>query len=72
MDVCCRTWIFVRRDIPAVVIPSLLSLHEKGFGAEAGVATLVVTAAAGVVYGIAGFGVASSLLFVGGGGGGGP
>ena len=57
---------------PAVVIPSLLSLHEKGFGAEAGVATLVVTAASvDVVYGIAGFGVASSLLFVGGGGGGG-
>jgi NhaP-type Na+/H+ or K+/H+ antiporter len=48
---------------PAVVIPSLLSLHEKGFGAEAGVATLVVTAASvDVVYAIAGFGVCSSLL----------
>jgi hypothetical protein len=30
---------------PAVIIPSLLSLNERGYGTEAGVATLVVTAA---------------------------
>lgn len=55
---------------PAVVIPSLLSLQDRGYGADAGVAALVITAASvDVVYAIAGFGVASSLLFVGGGGG---
>ena len=54
---------------PSVVIPSVLTLQEKGFGTEAGVTTLVVTAASiNVVYSIAGFGVASSLV-VGGEGG---
>ena len=48
---------------PAVVIPSLLHLNDRGYGREAGVAALAVTAASvDVVYTIAGFGVASSLL----------
>ena len=48
---------------PAVVIPSLLALQDKGYGVEAGVPTLVVTAASvDVVYAIAGFGAVSSAL----------
>ena len=48
---------------PAVVIPSLLNLQEKGYGVKAGVPALVVTAASvDVVYSIAGFGVCAGFL----------
>ena len=43
---------------PAVVVPSLLSLQERGFGVATGIPTLVVAAAAlDDVFSIAGFGI---------------
>lgn len=48
---------------PAVVIPSVLSLQERGYGVEAGVPALTTTAASvDVVFAIAGFGAAASTL----------
>ena len=45
---------------PAVVIPSVLSLQERGYGVQAGVPALITTAASvDVVFAIAGFGAAA-------------
>ena len=55
---------------PAVVIPSLLRLQDKGYGVKAGVPALVTTAASvDVVYAIAGFGVCAGFLVTAAGGG---
>jgi len=55
---------------PAVVIPSLLRLQDKGYGVKAGVPALVMTAASvDVVYAIAGFGVCAGFLVTAAGGG---
>ena len=48
---------------PAVVIPSVLSLQERGYGVQAGVPALLTTAASvDVVFAIAGFGAAAATL----------
>jgi len=48
---------------PAVVIPSVLSLQERGYGVQAGVPALITTAASvDVVFAIAGFGAAAATL----------
>jgi len=57
---------------PAVVVPSLLSLQERGYGTSTGIPTLVVAAAPlDDVLAIAGFGICLSFS-VGGSGGGEP
>eukprot|EP00435_Cladocopium_sp_Y103_P055819 s1338_g18.t1 len=49
---------------PAVVVPSLLALQEKGFGVEAGIPTMVVAAAPlDDVLSIAGFGICLGIGF---------
>jgi len=55
---------------PAVVVPSLLSLQERGYGTATGIPTMVVAAAPlDDVFSIAGFGICLSLSIDGAGGG---
>jgi NhaP-type Na+/H+ or K+/H+ antiporter len=49
---------------PAVVIPCLLSLHDKGYGKSKGIPTLVIAAATfDDVIAISSFSVALSIIF---------
>ncbi|ELU16618.1 hypothetical protein CAPTEDRAFT_34319, partial [Capitella teleta] len=49
---------------PAVVVPSMLSLHEQGYGVIKGIPTLVIAAASvDDVLAISGFGVALGIAF---------
>lgn len=49
---------------PAVVVPSLLSLSERGYGLDKGVPTLVIAAASlDDVLAITGFGVLLGITF---------
>lgn len=49
---------------PAVVVPSMLSLHEKGYGVDKGIPTLVIAAASvDDVLAISGFGVTLGIAF---------
>jgi NhaP-type Na+/H+ or K+/H+ antiporter len=49
---------------PAVVVPSMLSLHEQGYGMAKGIPTLVIAAASvDDVLAISGFGVALGIAF---------
>lgn len=49
---------------PAVVVPSLLSLQERGYGVNKGIPTLVIAAASvDDVLAITGFGVVLSIAF---------
>ena len=53
---------------PAVVVPCLLSLGEKGLGVEKGIPTLAIAAGSvDNVLGISGFGVMLGLVFSAGG-----
>ena len=52
---------------PAVVVPSVLALQDKGYGTRKGVPTLIVAAASCEnVFAIAAFGVALGITFSGG------
>ena len=52
---------------PAVVVPSLLELQEKGYGVSKGIATLVIAAASvDDVLAISGFSILLGLAFQGG------
>ena len=49
---------------PAVVVPQLLSLQDRGYGIKKGVPTLVIAAASfDDVLAISGFGIALGLIF---------
>nr|CAD7194576.1 unnamed protein product [Timema douglasi] len=49
---------------PAVVVPSLLSLKEKGYGEDKGISTLVVAASSiDDIAAISGFGIVLSVIF---------
>lgn len=49
---------------PAVVVPSLLSLAERGFGLDKGIPTLVIAAASiDDVVAISGFGISLGIAF---------
>jgi len=49
---------------PAVVVPSLLSLHTRGYGVDKGIPTLVIAASSiDDVIAITGFGVVLGITF---------
>ncbi len=49
---------------PAVVVPSMLSLSERGYGIDKGIPTLVIAAASvDDVLAISGFGVVLGIAF---------
>jgi len=49
---------------PAVVVPSLLGLQEKGYGEDKGISTLVIAASSiDDIAAISGFGVVIGLIF---------
>jgi hypothetical protein len=49
---------------PAVVVPSLLELQEKGYGEDKGISTLVIAASSiDDIAAISGFGVVLGLIF---------
>jgi hypothetical protein len=49
---------------PAVVVPSLLGLQEKGYGEDKGISTLVIAASSiDDIVAISGFGVVLGLIF---------
>ena len=49
---------------PAVVVPSLLSLHARGYGVDKGIPTLVIAASSiDDVIAITGFGVVLGITF---------
>lgn len=49
---------------PAVVVPSLLGLQEKGYGEDKGISTLVIAASSiDDIAAISGFGVVLGLIF---------
>jgi len=49
---------------PAVVVPSLLSLHTQGYGVDKGIPTLVIAASSiDDVIAITGFGVVLGITF---------
>ena len=53
---------------PAVVIPCLFALQDKGYGRSKGVPTLIIAAASfDDVLAISAFGIALSILFASGG-----
>ena len=66
---CCRfCWLFYRFILaavsPAVVVPSMLSLQEKGYGLDKGIPTLVIAAASvDDVLAISGFGIVLGMAF---------
>lgn len=61
-SVCCR---FVLAAVsPAVVVPSMLALQDKGYGVDKGIPTLVIAAASvDDVLAISGFGVVLGIAF---------
>lgn len=53
---------------PAVVVPTLISLKERGYGEDKGIATLVIAASAiDDVFSIVAFGVVLKMIFTSGG-----
>ena len=72
IGVCFFTYVFVMLCLrfviaavsPAVVVPSLLSLSERGYGLDKGIPTLVIAAASvDDVLAITGFGVLVGITF---------
>ena len=65
---CCVFIRFVLAAVsPAVVVPSLLSLKERGYGVDKGVPTLVIAAASvDDVLAITGFGILQGVAFASG------